>query len=162
MKTGCVGSVRKNISKRTILVGGCCSLVAIWATAPSANMPSISPITSEQKRILWEIKNSPVRGRLVASISHEINNPLEATTNLLYLAKDLDGPPAAREYLFLADAELKRIVHITRQSLGFYRESSLISEVAIPEILDATIDLLQSKIANKTHISNTGVALISK
>lgn len=89
-------------------------------------------------------------GRLSASIAHEINNPLEATTNLLYLAKGLDGlPPAAREYLQLADAELRRIAHITRQSLGFYRESSAVTEVAIPEILDATIDLLQSKISNK-------------
>jgi C4-dicarboxylate-specific signal transduction histidine kinase len=92
--------------------------------------------------------------RLVASISHEINNPLEATTNLLYLAKDVDGlPVAAREYLLLADAELKRIAHITRQSLGFYRESSSVTEVSVPEILDATIDLLRSKIANKNaHI----------
>ena len=93
-------------------------------------------------------------GRLVASISHEINNPLEATTNLLYLAKDVDGlPAAAREYLQLADAELKRIAHITRQSLGFYRESTSVTEVSVPEILDATMDLLQSKIANKNaHI----------
>ena len=89
-------------------------------------------------------------GRLVASISHEINNPLEATTNLLYLAKDVEGLPAsAREYLQLADAELKRIAHITRQSLGFYREATSVTEVSVPEILDATIDLLQSKIANK-------------
>jgi PAS domain S-box-containing protein len=93
-------------------------------------------------------------GRLVSSISHEINNPLEATTNLLYLAKDVDGlPVAAKEYLLLADAELKRITHITRQSLGFYRESSSVTEVSVSEILDATIDLLQSKISNKNaHI----------
>jgi PAS domain S-box-containing protein len=93
-------------------------------------------------------------GRLVASIAHEINNPLEATTNLLYLARGFEGLPApVGEYLMLADAELKRIAHITRQSLGFYRESTSVTEVSVPEILEATIDLLRSKIANKNaHI----------
>lgn len=58
-------------------------------------------------------------------------------------------PALAKEYLLLAESELQRIAHITRQSLGFYRESSSVTEVVIPEILDATIDLLQRKIALK-------------
>jgi PAS domain S-box-containing protein len=89
-------------------------------------------------------------GRLAASIAHEINNPLEATTNLLYLARNTAGlPQEAMDYLLLADAELKRVAHITRQSLGFYRESSQPLEVSLPELLDATIDLLHAKIASK-------------
>ncbi|SDE81671.1 ATP-binding protein [Terriglobus roseus] len=93
-------------------------------------------------------------GRLAASIAHEINNPLEATTNLLYLARTTDGLPVeAKDYLILAEAELKRVAHITRQSLGFYRESSQPSEVSLPELLEATIDLLQAKITSKqAHI----------
>lgn len=89
-------------------------------------------------------------GRLAASIAHEINNPLEATTNLLYLAKNALGlPPEAKEYLTLAEAELNRVAHITRQSLGFYRESSQPLDVSLPEIIDATLDLLHAKITSK-------------
>lgn len=89
-------------------------------------------------------------GRLAASIAHEINNPLEAATNLLYLARTMDGVPAeAKDYLILAEAELNRVAHITRQSLGFYHESSQPTEVSLPELLEATIDLLQAKITSK-------------
>lgn len=93
-------------------------------------------------------------GRLAASIAHEINNPLEATTNLLYLVRTMQSlPEDARGYLILAEAELNRVAHITRQSLGFYRESSQPLETSIPELLDASIDLLRGKIIKKdAHI----------
>ena len=91
-------------------------------------------------------------GRLAASIAHEINNPLEATMNTLYLARTTPGVPfEALEYLDLADGELMRIAHITRQSLGFYREFSaatsnsareLIEELRLPAVSFATLPLL--------------------
>jgi len=89
-------------------------------------------------------------GRMAASIAHEINNPLEATTNALFIAMTLkDLPDIAREYLEMADAELKRITHITRQSLGFYRESNGPARIAITSVLESAIDLLKSKISKK-------------
>lgn len=89
-------------------------------------------------------------GRLAATIAHEINNPLEAMTNLLYLIQTSpDLPEEAQRHVKTADAELKRVAHITRQSLGFYRETTGPVSASISELLDASIDLLQAKIAAK-------------
>ena len=89
-------------------------------------------------------------GRMAASIAHEINNPLEAVTNTLYLAKaNLDKPYLAQQYLEMADDELNRISHITRQTLGFYRESSAPAAVSVNSILDSAVDLLRGKIKVK-------------
>ena len=63
-------------------------------------------------------------GRLAAAIAHEVNNPLEGLVNLVYLARSSQDLEKIRGYLSDADRELKRIAHITRQSLGFYRENS--------------------------------------
>jgi PAS domain S-box-containing protein len=89
-------------------------------------------------------------GRMAASIAHEINNPLSAVMNALYLAQiSPDMPPQVRGYLEIADEELKRVSHITRQTLGFYRESSVPAEVSVSAILDSAVDLLQSRIKAK-------------
>jgi PAS domain S-box-containing protein len=86
-------------------------------------------------------------GRMAASIAHEINNPLAAVMNTLYLARNSEGTPAnVRHYLDIADEELKRVSHITRQALGFYRESSVPAEVSVSAILDSAVDVLQSRI----------------
>jgi PAS domain S-box-containing protein len=63
-------------------------------------------------------------GRLAASVAHEVNNPLEGLTNLIYIARRSDELDEIRQLLSQAEAELNRIAHITRQSLGFYRETS--------------------------------------
>ncbi|MBW4038071.1 MAG: PAS domain-containing protein [Acidobacteria bacterium] len=64
-------------------------------------------------------------GRLAASISHEINNPLESVTNLLYLIEcDESLPLEIRSYLELAQTELSRVSHIATQNLRFYRQGS--------------------------------------
>ena len=85
-------------------------------------------------------------GRLAATIAHEINNPLEAMTNLLYLIQTSDGlAEPTRHFALAADAELKRIAHITRLSLGFYREASEPAPTSITELLDDCVDLLRAK-----------------
>jgi len=89
-------------------------------------------------------------GRLANSIAHEVNNPLEAVTNLLYLATTAAGLPSdARDWLGEADAELQRVAHITRQALGFYRESVAPESVSVNKLIESVIALLKRKIGAK-------------
>src|ERR1041385_1638153 len=76
-------------------------------------------------------------GRLAATVAHELNNPLEAVTNFIFLAQTTDNlPEPAKEYLTLADRELERVSHIAQQTLGFYRDRSALTVVDIRESLD--------------------------
>jgi signal transduction histidine kinase len=87
---------------------------------------------------------------MAASIAHEINNPLAAVMNALYLARATPNLPAgAQEYLETADEELKRIAMVTRQALGFYRESAALAPVSLGTVLDSVVDLLAGKIKSK-------------
>jgi PAS domain S-box-containing protein len=89
-------------------------------------------------------------GRMAASIAHEINNPLAAVMNTLFLARmDAGLPVSARQYLDVADEELKRISVITRQALGFYRESSAPATVSVAAIMDSAVEVLRSRIKAK-------------
>ena len=86
-------------------------------------------------------------GRLAATIAHEINNPLESVTNLLYLldsAPDMDQ--VAKQMIVLAQEELSRVVHIVRQTLGFYRESSTPVKVMLNHVVDDVLGLYSRKI----------------
>jgi PAS domain S-box-containing protein len=89
-------------------------------------------------------------GRMAATIAHEINNPLAAITNTLFIARmKADDPESVREYLDVAEDELKRITHITRQTLGFYRESSGPVVMSVNAVMDSAVDLMKSKISAK-------------
>ena len=81
-------------------------------------------------------------GRVAGIIAHEINNPLEAITNTFYLLRDHPSlDEEARYYAQLGEEELRRVAHITRQTLGFYRESKHPVEVSISGLLDEILEL---------------------
>ena len=81
-------------------------------------------------------------GRLAATVAHEINNPLEAVTNLVYLAQQSQTLDAVtREYLSTASDELQRAAQIVRQTLGFYRENSAPKDSDIGEIVSEVLAL---------------------
>lgn len=86
-------------------------------------------------------------GRLAASIAHEINNPLEALTNILFLLRNFsDLSPAALQYLGMAEHETRRITEIAQQTLRFYRQSTLPQRTAFSELIDSVLDLYKSRL----------------
>jgi signal transduction histidine kinase len=86
-------------------------------------------------------------GRLAASIAHEINNPLEAVTNLLYLVKMDDTLKGqSRDLLEVADRELQRLSHITSRSLKFYRQRTAASLTPLDELLESVLFFHETEI----------------
>jgi PAS domain S-box-containing protein len=87
-------------------------------------------------------------GRLASSIAHEINNPLESVTNLLYLAQCSEDLEQSREYLAVAESELRRASAITSQTLRFHRQSTRPTEATCDDLIGPTLNILRSRIAN--------------
>ncbi|MGZ4875351.1 MAG: ATP-binding protein, partial [Candidatus Angelobacter sp.] len=89
-------------------------------------------------------------GRLAATIAHEINNPLEAVTNLLYLLRiDDKWDDNARGYVTQAEHELARIAHMARQTLGFYRETTSPHRMDLPKLVEGILSLYFPRIQAK-------------
>jgi PAS domain S-box-containing protein len=88
-------------------------------------------------------------GRLASSISHEINNPLEAITNLLYLVGfSNDLPEGVRNYVQIAQSELSRVCQIATQTLRFHRQAVNATEVTAVELVEAVLNLYQGRLTN--------------
>jgi PAS domain S-box-containing protein len=89
-------------------------------------------------------------GRLAATIAHEINNPLAATVNLLYLLQTSDFvKEEARGHLEQAQKQLARIAELTRNTLGFYKEMTFAATVNVSELIDQAALLYRPKIDEK-------------
>jgi PAS domain S-box-containing protein len=88
-------------------------------------------------------------GRLASSISHEINNPLEAITNLLYLiAMEDDLPATLKGYVHMAQSELSRVSQIATQTLRFHRQAVAPTAVSAQELVGAVVRLYTGRLAN--------------
>lgn len=89
-------------------------------------------------------------GRLAASIAHEINNPLESVTNLLYLlSEEKDLSSSARSYLALAQREIERVGQISRQTLNFSRETTGPVRTRLDDLMEEVLSLYSRRIAEK-------------
>ncbi len=130
---------------------------------------SVSPLRNEQGRLvgasaiardvgaqkrteeaLRRNERLATAGRLTAAIAHEIKNPLEALTNLVYLARrDANGRD---EYLRLAEQEIGRLDSIAQQALGFVREGASPEPLDTGKILEEVVQLYLRKLQAK-HIA---------
>jgi PAS domain S-box-containing protein len=86
-------------------------------------------------------------GRMAASIAHEINNPLEAVLNLLYLARQ--DATHSDEYLTMAEQEVGRVARLAQQTLGLVRESNTPDSVDPANIMEETLELYTRKLASR-------------
>ena len=87
-------------------------------------------------------------GRLASSIAHEINNPLEAVMNLLYIAREATPDTETRQYLTLADQELRRVSIITNQTLRFHKQSTQPVEISCDSLFESVFSLYEGRLRN--------------
>ncbi len=109
----------------------------------------ISERTRAEQALIQSEKLASV-GRMAATIAHEINNPLAAVINALYLVGiDKSLSTNARQNLRLAEEELDRVVQITKTTLGFYRETSGPTAVSLPGLMESVLALYRRKLREK-------------
>ena len=90
-----------------------------------------------------------VAGRLAASIAHEIHNPLDAVSNMLYLMSAGSTPEETAQFVAMAQQEIARVTQISRSMLSLYRESTAPVPVNIKETLEGTLVLLDHRIVER-------------
>ncbi len=95
-------------------------------------------------------------GRMAATIAHEVNNPLESITNLIYLARiSIADNQEVTEYLTTAEREVERVSHITRQTLGYYRDTTAHGDVGCHTLVEEVLQVYFSKIQARNIVVDT-------
>src|SRR5215472_4195028 len=130
---------------RTILIGD----------TPMRMLGVAMDVTSRKaaEKTLRQSEKLAATGRLAASIAHEINNPLASVMNSLYsLRTHAKVPDSALTFVRTAEEELARVVHITKQTLGFYREISSPVMSSVPQLFEEVLAAYDSRI-EQAHIT---------
>jgi PAS domain S-box-containing protein len=120
------------------------------------------------ERLLVQSEKLAATGRMAAAIAHEINNPLEALVNLIFLARqNIAAEEKAHGYLLTAEGELERVSHIARQTLGYYRDTGSPADVYLHDLIENVLTVYNSKliaagITTDTRFNDLQKALVSK
>lgn len=103
----------------------------------------VQDLTEEKhvEEMLRKTERLASAGRMAAAIAHEINNPLEAVMNLLFLLRNEVETQQGHHLLSLTESELERVSRIARQTLAFYRESSKAGSVDVRELLNMAVSV---------------------
>ena len=105
----------------------------------------------QAEAVLLESEKLSAVGKLASSIAHEINNPLEAVTNLLFIVRqDTSLSQQARDYLDSADRELLRVSQVASQTLRFHRQSTKPTTVAPESLVDEVLQLYSARLNNSS------------
>ncbi len=103
---------------------------------------------SSRKRIeqsLLQAEKIAATGRMAATIAHEVNNPLAAVMNLLYLLREKITDDEGRGFLATAEDELGRVSHIAKQTLGYYREHTAASLASVSDIAEHALTIYEPR-----------------
>jgi PAS domain S-box-containing protein len=107
-------------------------------------------LEKQSQSVMRKAEKLAAAGRLAATMAHEINNPLEAVGNLIYIVRNTPSlPEEVQGYLDMAEQELERVSHITRQTLGFYRDSSEPGPVQMRDVVESVLKLYGNKMSSK-------------
>jgi PAS domain S-box-containing protein len=108
----------------------------------------------KSEEALRQAEKLATASRFAASMAHEINNPLAAVTNLIYLAlTDNKLDPATREMLQTADKELERVSRVVTQTLRFHKQLTAPVRADLSEIMNSVFPLFSSR------LDQTGVVI---
>jgi PAS domain S-box-containing protein len=103
---------------------------------------------SSRKRMeksLLQAEKIAATGRMAATIAHEVNNPLAAVMNLLYLLRAKITDDEGRDFLAMAEDELGRVSHIAKQTLGYYREHAAASLASVSDIAEHALTIYEPR-----------------
>jgi signal transduction histidine kinase len=122
------------------------TLVLLFAAGALHTAAALNQVDAERKQVqaaLIRTEKLATAGRLAATVAHEINNPLSAALNAVFIAKT-NCPEDLRDQMDMADRELKRVAAVVRQSLGFYRGSGKPQPVVVSELIGEVVGLFRS------------------
>ena len=113
----------------------------------SAILRDITSRKLTEKALLQSEKLASV-GRLASSIAHEINNPLESITNLLYILDGMVTDPETKQFVNIAQEEVARVSQITTHTLRFHRQSSSKTDLDVVELFESVLVLYRTRLLN--------------
>jgi signal transduction histidine kinase len=143
-------SVRFGIAVSVIAFVIVFTALALW-TAASLNEADRKKAAVETA--LLRSGQIAAAGRMAASIAHEINNPLESVTNIIFLLKNSDiSEDLRKHYLDTAESELIRVAAIARRTLGFYRDEAKPTHVDLGVLVDSLLDVYRNKLENRVIV----------
>ena len=137
---------------------GAVSSNAVWEDGKFIHTRCFTLDVTERRRVeqaLRQAEKMAAVGRLAATVAHEINNPLETVTNLLYLAKIAKTLPESKNCVAEAQNEMRRIAHLTKQTLGFFKDTVAPRRCDLSKLIAELLGVYKSKLSSKNVRTET-------
>jgi len=138
---------RKDGSELWALVSSTPVSSATGVFAGALTMQSDVTLLRKTEETLRRNEKLITAGRLAAALAHEVNNPLAAVVNLLYLLRAEPMSEQARQYVELTSREIERVSAISKRSLGFFRDTGAWADFSLLHLLDDTLSFYEQRFA---------------